>query len=78
MANVTITVPSRYSFCLEPFADSQEDATGFAGGIVLLKLPNGDYTATGDMGDVESWVNERVTNDDPDSTDDIMLTATPV
>ncbi len=74
-----ITIPGHYAFTLESHGDftpSQEDAAGFAGGILLVK-GNGCYYATGKLRDLEDWVNERVTNDDPESTDEIMALAEP-
>lgn len=74
-----ITIPGHYAFALEndgDITDSQDDAASFAGGITLIK-GDGCYYATGKLRDLEAWVNERITNDDPESTEEIMTLAEP-
>ncbi len=74
-----ITIPGHYAFCLEhdgDITDSQDDASQFGAGVTLIK-GDGCYYATGKMSDLENWVNERVTNDDAEATDEIMTLAEP-
>lgn len=70
-----ITVGKHYAFALDDFVDNPENSDW--PGAVVKRLPNGDFRVSmnsNDPYDFEDFVNERITNDDPDSTDEIMDT----
>ena len=68
-----VTVSKHYAFALDDYCDDPSLGADF--GITVQRMPKGNFrVSAADPSNLESFVEESITNDDPESTDRIMST----